>query len=65
MKKVFFIKEPSGKWNFSLCYNKTKILSSHGQGYSRCKDAVKSFNKNCKPVKQFKVTRAEFNALMK
>lgn len=66
MKTVYYIREKGGKYNFSVCRGKNKLMDSHRQDYSRKCDAVEVARNNVKsPYSEKEVTRAEFNRLFR
>lgn len=72
MKKLYLIKERTGKWNFSLVVNGKKVLNSANQGYSRKKDCEDVATRNLNPFLPngktwniIETTRKDYNKLFK
>jgi len=63
MKKLYFIKEKTGKWNFCLVVNGKKVLNSAKQDYSRKIDCKEVGFGNCQWDEFLETTRKEFNKL--
>lgn len=62
-KKVYFIKEDDGRYNFAHVYN-AHIIASTRQGYSRKGDCEKVYDNNfIAGAERDYVTRADFKKL--